>query len=144
MQTIIETEFFVGIDFVSIDARRQHQVLIGRLITKLTNLYHEGKISLLPIPEAMIDETETSPMPDVMLVDKNDETVVVIEITNTQAVKRDAKKIQELFADYNVREGLIYDYKAKAWHRFKNGVGEVFKTPSFCETIGYDLDLLIR
>jgi Uma2 family endonuclease len=86
----------------------------------------------------MIDESETSPVPDVMLVNReNDLAEVIIEITHTQGFKKDAQKVKELMEEYGVPEGFIYDYKLKIWQSIsaKNNT-----TQSFCEALGYDLN----
>ena len=51
----------------------------------------------------MIDESETSPVPDEMLVNReNDLADVVIEITRTQGFKKDVQKVRELMEEYSV------------------------------------------
>lgn len=78
-------------------ASRRHQAIITQLIYGLTGLYKNGHTGLFPYPETMIDEGQTSPVPDVMLVDlASDLTKVIIEITHTQGVKKDAQKLREL------------------------------------------------
>lgn len=66
----------------------------------------------------MIDESQTSPVPDVMLVDtQTDLTMAIVEITHTQGVKKDMQKLKELMAIYDVPEGFVYDYRQNLWHR---------------------------
>lgn len=54
---------------IGINAPRRHQAIITQLIYGLTGLYKNGPTGLFPYPETMIDEGQTSPVPDVMLVD---------------------------------------------------------------------------
>ena len=73
---------------------KQHQYIIVQLITGLSNLRTDGKTNLVAYPETMIDESQTSPVPDVLLYDhENEKTKVIIEITHTDGVKKDIKKV---------------------------------------------------
>lgn len=123
---------------------RIHQAIITKLIYGLTNLYRNGQAQLFPYPETMIDESQTSPAPDVMLVDaKTDLTKTIIEITHTQGVKKDIQKMLGLMRDYEVAEGFVYDYKLGIWHKFTLAQGAVTENPSYCQSAGVDLkDLL--
>ncbi len=42
--------------------------------------------------------------------------------------------------EYDLTEGFIYNYKNKTWRKYKNSVGEVQENPSFCDSIGHDLN----
>jgi hypothetical protein len=93
----------------------------------------------------MIDESRTSPAPDVMLVDhQTDLTKAIIEITHTQGVKKDAQKLLELMRDYDVPEGFIYDYKLGVWYRFdlNNHQGEPEKS-SYCAALDLYLECFL-
>ena len=93
---------------------------------------------LFPYPETMIDESETSSVSDVMLVNReNDLAEVIIEITNTQGFKKDVQKVRELMKEYSVPKGFVYDYKLKIWQSVssKNNASQ-----SYCEAPGYDLN----
>ena len=118
-----------------------------RLAAELFYLYDKQKvIHLEPLPEAMIDEDSSSPVPDIMLVDnERAETPVIIEITRTSSVKNDLKKVIELIegSDYGIREGFIFDYKLNKWHKYKRGIGVISDKPSFCEAINLDLASLL-
>jgi Uma2 family endonuclease len=132
---------------MGIHAPRTHQRVIMRLAAELFYLYDKQKtISLEPLPETMIDEDGSSPVPDIMLLDNEREEVpVIIEITRTSSVKNDLKKVIALIedSDYGVREGFVYDYKRSQWHKYKRGVGDVTEQPSFCEAINLDLATLL-
>ncbi|MCU0468769.1 MAG: Uma2 family endonuclease [Arcicella sp.] len=125
--------------YMGIDAPRIHQEIITKLVYGVTSFYKNGETMLFPYPETMIDESETSPVPDVMLVNReNDLAEVIIEITHTQGFKKDIQKIRELMEEYNVPEGFVYDYKLKIWQ-------SIASTPknapqSFCEALQYDLN----
>jgi len=91
-------------------------------------------------PEAMIDQSRTSPVPDVLLTDPDTElTEVLIEITHTQGVKQDTKKLKELMTAYDVSEGFVYDYKLDIWHRYELHNLDEEQSSSFCRTIGESL-----
>lgn len=123
---------------------RLHQAIITKLIYGLTDLYMHGKIDYFAYPETMIDESQTSPVPDVMLIDpKTDLTHVIIEITHTQGVKKDLHKLQTLMSDYEVQEGFVYDYKMKKWYKATIDCTEIKEDVSFCDAIGYDLQKMV-
>ena len=133
-----------NIILMRINAPRKHQAIIAQLVYGLTNLYLLGKTRLFAYPETMIDESQTSPVPDVMLVDVDtDLTKAIIEITHTQGVKKDAQKLQELMVDYDVEEGFVYDYKKEVWRKFKLLEGEVKEDPAFCESASVHLDKML-
>ncbi|KER09029.1 MAG: hypothetical protein HY22_14170 [[Candidatus Thermochlorobacteriaceae] bacterium GBChlB] len=132
---------------MGINAPVEHQRIIAKLIMELGILYFKNKvIALEPLPETMLDETQTSPVPDVMLIDNERETTpVIIEITKTRSVKKDLKKVRQLIDgdDYGIEEGFVYDYKKNEWHKYKKGVGDVRDKPSFCDAIQLDLATLL-
>jgi Uma2 family endonuclease len=119
--------------------------IITELIYGLARLYKSGQMGLFPYPETMIDESQTSPVPDVMLVDEEtDLTKVIIEIAHTQGVKKDLQKLQELMAAYDVPEGFVYDYRQKRWFRYDLATEQTEPDSSFCAAIGADLDSFLR
>lgn len=123
-----------------VNAPRIHQAIIGRLIYWLTDLYLKNQTDLVAYPETMIDESETSPVPDVMLVNHDtDLTEVIIEITHTQGVPKDIEKLKNLMQVYRVNEGFVYDYKRKSWYKFQLNGPDSGESSSFCEAIGKDL-----
>jgi Uma2 family endonuclease len=132
---------------MGINAPRTHQRVIMRLAAELFYLYDKQKVTHLePLPEAMIDEDASSPVPDIMLVDnERAETPVIIEITRTGSVKNDIKKVRHLIeeSDYGIIEGFVYDYKRNEWHKYKRGEGILPENPSFCEAINLDLATLL-
>lgn len=126
--------------WVEINAPRIRQAIITRLIYGLTELYVHRKTELFPYPETMIDESQTSPVPDVMLVNpETDLTEVILEITHPQGVAKDVQKLQNLMETYRVPEGFVYDYKRKAWRKFRLSEGEIAENASFCDAVSHDL-----
>ena len=135
----------IPVIYMGVNAPREHQRIITRLSAHLYWLFTKGEILFEPLVEAMINESESSPTPDVMLLDNVlDELKVIIEITSTTGVKKDFNKIATLMLDYDVEEGFTYDYKKFSWRKYKNGVGEIIDNPSFCDTIGYDLNDFVK
>lgn len=130
--------------YTGVNAPRIHQAIIGRLIYWLTDLYLKNKTELIAYPEAMIDESQTSPVPDVMLVNHDtDLTEVIIEITHTQGVPKDIEKLKNLMQVYRVGEGFVYDYKQKRWHKFRPGGPETGEASAFCDAVGQDLSAFV-
>ena len=131
--------------YTGVNAPREHQRTIGKLFLGLGNLFTQGQIALEPFPETMINESETSPTPDVMLLDNaQDKIKVIIEVSGTTGFKKDFKKTIELAEEYEVDEGFVYDYKTGNWRKYKLGVGEISENPSFCDAIGYDLGQFVK
>ena len=127
-----------NIIYMGVNAPRIHQEIIAKLVYGVTFFFKNGDTMLFPYPETMIDESETSPVPDVMLVNReNDLAEVIIEITHTQGFKKDVQKVRELMEEYSVPEGFVYDYKLKIWQSVspKNNASQ-----SYCEALGYDLN----
>ena len=126
---------------MGINAPRKHQAIIAKLIYGLTSLYMQAQSKLFPYPETMIDESQTSPVPDVMLVDVDtDLTKAIIEITHSQGVKKDVQKLIALMNDYDVPEGFVYDYKKGIWYKFDLKRGEILDNPSYCNAVKADLN----
>ncbi|MEI7583385.1 hypothetical protein [Runella sp.] len=131
--------------YMGVNAPLEHQRVIRKLIWQLSNLYESGKIPYEPFPEAMIDDANSSPTPDVLLQDNVlDKFVVIIEISGTKGFKNDFRKTSELVENYEVNEGFVYDYKQFRWRKYKLGVGEITANPSFCDSIGYDLNDFLK
>jgi len=132
------------ISIIEIIGSKQHQYIIMQLITGLSNLRTDGKTNLVAYPETMIDESQTSPVPDVLLYDhENEKTKVIIEITHTDGVKKDIKKVVSLMNDYDVNEGFVYNYKQKKWFKFTLNEGEIVQNASFCGAVLYDLNVFL-
>jgi Uma2 family endonuclease len=130
---------------MGINAPKEHQAVITRLIHGLADLYIKDKTPLFPYPETMIDEGQTSPAPDIQLYNhKTEKTVVIIEITHSSGAKKDCKKVQTLMNDYEVEEGFVYDYKLNKWYSIGKQDSEVIVESSFCRTLNLDLSNLLR
>jgi hypothetical protein len=46
--------------------------------------------------------------------------------------------------DYEIEEGFVYNYEKNIWLKYKNGSGEITNNPSFCDSIGYDLNEFLK
>jgi Uma2 family endonuclease len=130
--------------YFGVNATWEHQRIIRKLTGELHRLYTAGQISLEPFAETMIDSGQTSEVPDIMLVDSTEKVYLVVEITTTKGLKRDIKKVNSFFADYEVSEGLVYDYNAKKWYKYQKDKGEITQNQAFSDTIGFDLDTLLQ
>lgn len=105
---------------MGINSPKEHQAVITRLIHGLADLYLRDNTKLFPYPDTMIDESQTSPAPDILPYDHDREkTMVIIEVTHSAGAKRDAEKVRRLMMDYEVAEGFVYDYKKRIWQRFE-------------------------
>lgn len=131
---------------IRVNAPKIHQRIIGQLMMRLGMLYYlEKTIPYEPLPETMIDESQTSPTPDILLFD-NDKKLnqVIIEISGNTGARRDFEKVKSLMIEYNVPEGFVYNYDSKQWRKYTLDKGEDVSTPSFCDSIGYNLEELLR
>lgn len=127
---------------MAINSPRPHQAVITKLIARLYVLFETQQIALQPYPETMIDSSQSSPVPDVILVNVTTELpTVIIEITNKTGFKGDCKKVQRLIDEqnYEIQEGFVYNYQTNEWFRYELGKGKTLNQPSFCTSIGYDL-----
>lgn len=119
--------------------------MIRKLIAGLDRLYVTGNIRYEPFPETMLDEGRTSPTLDVISYDAvSDTDLIMIEISTTKGFNGDFKKVSELVEYYNVHEGFVSNYKTSAWRKYKLGIGEITDNPSFCDSIGYDLNYFLK
>lgn len=129
-------------------APRDHQRIIARLTTGLGTLYYQQKkIKLEPLPETMVNETEASPTPDLVLVDPITEFIqIIIEVCKTTGLKNDIQKVVRLLDDnaYDIQEGFIYDYKAETWYRYQAGNGGNIEESSFSNILQLDLNTLLQ
>jgi Uma2 family endonuclease len=132
---------------MGINAPKEHQRIISKLTTGLGILfYHEGSIDLEPLPETMIDEGQTSPVPDVSLYNNQTfQTPVIIEVCHPNGVKNDFKKVQRLIDefDYGTIEGFVYDYVNDTWQKYVRGSGLQTEGRSFSEVLQVDLATLL-
>ena len=136
---------------IGINAPKEHQRIISKLTTGLGSLYYqEQKIDLEPLlrtrsTAAMIDEGQTSPVPDVLLYDnEHQRTPIIIEVCHTTGVKNDTKKIIRLIEEfeYGTEEGFLYDYAAKRWLRYAKD-GDVEPDNSYSEILQLDLNAFL-
>ena len=133
------------VQFMGVNAPKEHQRMIRKITTGLDILYVAGQIKFEPFPETMISEGSSSPTPDVLLYDNiTRSNVVLIEITTGDSLKKDFKKISNLIEEYEIEEGFVYEYQRKIWRKYKLGIGEITENPSFCDAIGYDLNDFVK
>lgn len=129
---------------MGVNAPRDHQRIIAKLTARLYVLFETKQIQYEPLPETMIDDAKTSPTPDIILSDEvAGNNMVIIEVAG-KGEKSDFQKVSDLAEQYEVPEGFVYNYQKKTWRKYQLGVGEIFDCPSFCESIGYDLDEFVK
>jgi len=129
---------------LGIGAPKEHQRVIRKLIYHLSDLYIKRGIPYEPFPETMIDESQTSPTPDILLYDEQKRKfVVIIEISATQGFKKDFLKIKELCQAYEVQEGFVYDYLSLQWKRYTLQSDET-KAISYSIVINQDLGRFVK
>ncbi|GAA4410377.1 hypothetical protein GCM10023187_34870 [Nibrella viscosa] len=129
---------------MSVYGPKAHQRVISKLNSGLGPLfYKEGTIRLEPLPETMLDESQASPVPDLILYDNDArQTPIIVEICHTEGLKRDLKKVIQLIDqdDYGILEGFVYDYIAFQWFRYRKGDGGLVTETSFSEVLQLDLN----
>lgn len=132
--------------YMGVNAPKIHQRIIGQLMMRLGILYYiEHKIPYEPLPETMIDESQTSPTPDVLLFDNQEkQNKVIIEVSGNTGARRDFEKVKQLVEEYGVPEGFVYNYDRKTWLKYRLGQGEDLKNPSFSEMLNCDLNALLQ
>jgi Uma2 family endonuclease len=131
---------------MGINAPRPHQRIIAKLTTELSILFYAGTITLEALPETMIDESQSSPVPDVILVDEIHDTVpVIIEIAHGAGVQNDLDKVRRLIntTNYGIIEGFVYDYKRLRWYKYHKTKGDILDSPSFCDLLNLDIATLL-
>lgn len=134
----------LGLPIMGVNAPKEHQRVIRKLAMKLGNLFEDGSIPYEPFPEVMVDESQTSPTLDVLLFDNQlQQNVVIVEVSGKAGAKKDFSKVIEICDAYEIAEGFVYDYISEKWRKYKYGVGEITDAPSFCESIGYDLNTFL-
>jgi len=127
-----------------INAPKEHQAIITKLIHGLAEMYLKDRTPLFPYPETMIDEGQTSPAPDILLYDhKQEKTFLIIEMTHSTGMKKDIAKVFNLMKDYEVPEGFVYDYKKNVWHKMKNNSIET-EDSSFSDVLNIRLNTLLE
>ena len=97
-----------NIIYMGVNAPKEYQRVIGKLMTALENLYYrEKQILYEPFPKTMIDESQTSPTPDILLFDHSTkQNVVIIEVSGAAGAKKDFQKVRELADDYQVKRSF--------------------------------------
>ena len=132
--------------YIGVNAPKIHQRIIGQLLMRLGILYYiEKKIPYEPLPETMIDESQTSPTPDILLFDNQKKiNQVIIEVSGNTGARRDFEKVKQLVQEYGVPEGFVYNYDTGGWRKYILATGEETQAPSYCEAIGLDLDRLFE
>lgn len=131
--------------YIRVNAPKEHQRIIGKLMMRLGILYYiDKKIPYEPLPETMIDESKTSPTPDILLFDNSAKlNKVIIEVTGNTGVKKDYEKVKQLMKDYEVPEGYVYNYDRDEWLSYRLKEGEVRQHPSFSPLLNLDLSELV-
>lgn len=139
-RVMIENTVYMGVN-----APKIHQRIIGQLMMRLGMLYYiEKKIPYEPLPETMIDESQTSPTPDILLFDnKQKQNRAIIEISGNTGARRDFEKVKQLVNEYGVPEGFVYNYDTGQWRKYRLGAGEDVEKPSYSEEIKLDLGALL-
>jgi len=132
--------------YMGVNAPKIHQRIIGQLMMRLGILFYiEKRIPYEPFPETMIDESQTSPTPDILLFDnENRQNKVIIEVSGNTGARRDFEKVKTLVEEYGVPEGFVYNYDTEKWMKYRLGVGEDNRHPSFIDSIGVDLNDLLK
>jgi Uma2 family endonuclease len=132
--------------YMGVNAPKIHQRIIGQLMMKLGILYYEkGQIPFEPFPETMIDESQTSPTPDILLFDnEKKQNQLIIEVSGNTGARRDFEKVKQLVEEYGVPEGFVYNYDAKTWRKYRLGLGEDVQNSDFSDLISVNLNNLLR
>ena len=130
---------------MGVNAPKPHQRIIGKLMMQLGILFYIKKtLPYEPLPETMIDESRTSPTPDILLFDgDNKRNMAIIEVSGNTGAKRDFEKVKELVEEYEILEGFVYNYDLKVWRKYRLGIGEDKEQPSYSEIVKQDLNELI-
>ena len=135
----------LDVPIMGTNAPKEHQRVIARLTHGLYDLYLKGHVKYEPLPETMIDESKTSATPDVLLFDSvSEKNVMFVEVTIPVSESFDFKKVIEVAEKYQIPEGFVYNYKTYKWRKYKLGEGEITANPSFCDSIGYDLNEFLK
>jgi Uma2 family endonuclease len=131
--------------YMGVNAPKIHQRIIGQLMMQLGILYYtEKSIPYEPFPETMIDESQTSPTPDILLFDNAQKlNRVIIEVSGNTGARRDFEKVKQLVEEYGVQEGFVYNYDTRQWLKYALSSGEDLIRPSFSDEIGLDLNELL-
>ena len=130
---------------ISINSPRPHQEVITKLLVRLYLLFETGQITLQPYPETMIDSGQSSPVPDLILVNlESEQAQIIIEIANKTGFKADCRKIRTLIdaQDYDIQEGFVYNYQTQDWYKYSLAKGE--EKSSFSDIILQDFAIFLK
>ncbi|GAB3772106.1 hypothetical protein GCM10028818_11880 [Spirosoma horti] len=133
-------------DDIGVNAPIIHQSVIARLTAGLYPLYKSGKIPFEPLPETMLTEGYSSPVPDVLLYDyQTEQAKVIVEVCQNNGLKHDTNKVIKLIEDneYGILEGFVFNYKTQQWLRYRLGDGGVATSSSFSEVLQVDLNTFL-
>lgn len=132
--------------YMGVNAPKIHQRIIGQLMMRLGMLFYiDKRIPYEPLPETMIDESQTSPTPDILLFDnEHKQNKVIIEVSGNTGARRDFEKVKKLMEEYGVEEGFVYNYDTGSWLKYHLATGQDTRNPSFCDAIGVDLSDLLH
>ena len=131
--------------YMGVNAPKIHQRIIGQLMMRLGMLFYiDKRIPYEPYPETMIDESQTSPTPDILLFDNVRKiNKVIIEVSGNTGAKRDFEKVKALITEYGVPEGFVYNYDTGQWSKFSLAKGVEQENPSYSDCIEMDLNSLL-
>ena len=131
--------------YMRVNAPKPHQRIIGKLMMQLGILFYLKKtLPYEPLPETMIDESRTSPTPDILLYDpERKQNMAIIEVSSNTGAKRDFEKVKVLVDEYEILEGFVYNYDLGTWRKYRLGIGEDLEQPTFSEVVNTDLNLLL-
>jgi len=131
--------------YMGVNAPKIHQRIIGQLMMRLGILYYiDKKIPYEPLPETMIDESQTSPTPDILLFDNQMKmNKLIIEVSGNTGAKRDFEKVKKLVEEYGVPEGFVYNYDSGEWMKYVLATGVDRDQPAFSDVLKIDLNSLL-
>ncbi|QJW91489.1 hypothetical protein HNV11_19940 [Spirosoma taeanense] len=130
-------------DDMGVNAPIIHQSVIARLTSGLYPLYKSGRINFEPLPEMMLTEGYSSPVPDLLLYDhQTEQAKVIIEVCQTNGLKHDTNKVIRLIdeGEYGILEGLVFNYKTQQWLCYNKGDGGMASLSSFSKILQLDLN----
>ncbi|QDK77956.1 hypothetical protein EXU85_04865 [Spirosoma sp. KCTC 42546] len=133
-------------DEMGVNAPIIHQSVIARLTAGLYPLYRSGQISFEPLPETMLTEGYSTPVPDLLLYDHSSEQAkVIVEVCQNTGLKHDIGKIIRLIdsAEFGIQEGFVFNYKTQQWYRYRFGDGGLTTESSFSDILQLDLNTFL-
>ncbi|MVM30791.1 hypothetical protein GO755_12185 [Spirosoma sp. HMF4905] len=133
-------------DEMGVNAPVIHQSVIARLTAGLYPLYRSGQISFEPLPETMLTEGYSSPVPDLLLYDHpSEQAKVIVEVCQNNGLKHDIAKVIRLIDEnlYGILEGFVFNYKTQQWYRYRFDDGGLITELSYSETLQLDLNAFL-